>query len=97
MGSGRVFPLDEDYIKCEAFDIPEHWPQLAGLDFPTDRFRYRCEVFSTLNEFLNLISLFSGKCLGLLCLEQPVAAPGYDPWTAGRSIVQGAGVAQDWR
>ena len=36
MGSGRVFPVEEEYIKCEPFEIPAHWPQLAGLDFGWD-------------------------------------------------------------
>lgn len=36
MGSGRVFPIEEDFIKVEPFAIPEHWPQLAGLDFGWD-------------------------------------------------------------
>lgn len=36
LGSGRVFPIDEDEIKCEAFQIPAHWPQIGGLDFGWD-------------------------------------------------------------
>lgn len=36
MGSGRVFPIDEDEIKCSAFAIPPHWPQIGGLDFGWD-------------------------------------------------------------
>ena len=36
MGSGRVFPIDEDGIKIDPFEIPEHWPQLGGLDFGWD-------------------------------------------------------------
>lgn len=32
LGSGRVFPVDEDEIKVDAFEIPPHWPQLCGLD-----------------------------------------------------------------
>lgn len=36
LGSGRVFPVDEDEIKIEAFDIPAHWPQIGGLDFGWD-------------------------------------------------------------
>jgi phage terminase large subunit-like protein len=33
MGSGRVFPIDEDEIKVAPFAIPTHWPQIAGMDF----------------------------------------------------------------
>src|SRR5437870_9036512 len=27
LGSGRVFPIDEDELMVSAFDIPEHWMQ----------------------------------------------------------------------
>lgn len=36
MGSGRVFPIDEDEIRCDAFAVPSHWVQLGGLDFGWD-------------------------------------------------------------
>lgn len=36
MGSGRVFPIEEEFIKVPAFDIPAHWPQLGGIDFGWD-------------------------------------------------------------
>ena len=36
LGSGRVFPIDEEDIACEPFQIPEHWPQIGGIDFGWD-------------------------------------------------------------
>lgn len=36
LGSGRVFPIDEDDIKVAAFPIPSHWVQIGGLDFGWD-------------------------------------------------------------
>lgn len=36
MGSGRVFPIVEEFIKVESFEIPPHWPQICGLDFGWD-------------------------------------------------------------
>lgn len=36
LGSGRVFPIDEDAIKVKAFELPDHWPQIGGLDFGWD-------------------------------------------------------------
>lgn len=36
LGSGRVFPVREDSIKIEAFQIPSHWTQICGLDFGWD-------------------------------------------------------------
>ena len=36
LGSGRVFPIDEDDLKVAAFSIPTHWVQIAGIDFGWD-------------------------------------------------------------
>lgn len=36
MGSGRVFPIEEEYIKIAPFEIPSHWTQLCGIDFGWD-------------------------------------------------------------
>lgn len=36
LGSGRVFPIDEDEIRVEPFSIPADWPQLCGMDFGWD-------------------------------------------------------------
>lgn len=36
LGSGLVFPVSEDSIVIEPFEIPPHWPQIAGIDFGWD-------------------------------------------------------------
>lgn len=36
LGSGRVFPIDEDEVRCEPLAIPAHWPHVGGLDFGWD-------------------------------------------------------------
>ncbi len=38
MGSGRVFPVAEEAIKCAAFQIPYYWPRICGIDFGYDHF-----------------------------------------------------------
>ena len=35
-GSGLVFPVAEDDIVCEDFDLPDHFPRLAAIDFGYD-------------------------------------------------------------
>lgn len=35
-GSGMVFPIPDDEIMCEPFEIPSHWPRIAGIDFGWD-------------------------------------------------------------
>lgn len=36
MGSGRVFPIEEERIKCDPFQIPNHYVQLGSMDFGWD-------------------------------------------------------------
>lgn len=36
LGSGRVFAIEEEKIKEEPFEIPNHWAQIGGLDFGWD-------------------------------------------------------------
>ena len=36
LGSGLVFPIDEESIKEEAFAIPEYWTRVVGIDFGWD-------------------------------------------------------------
>lgn len=36
LGSGRVFPVDEDFIKTPMIPIAPEWPQIGGLDFGWD-------------------------------------------------------------
>lgn len=36
LGSGQIFPINEDHIKCTPFEIPAHWPRIAGIDFGWD-------------------------------------------------------------
>jgi len=36
LGSGAVFPVADEQIRCEPFAIPDHWPRIAGLDFGWD-------------------------------------------------------------
>lgn len=36
MGSGLIFEVDEDEIKCEPFQVPQHWFVINGMDFGWD-------------------------------------------------------------
>lgn len=36
LGSGRIFPIEEEKITVAPFAIPAHWPQINGLDFGYD-------------------------------------------------------------
>lgn len=36
LGSGRIFPVEEELLRVAPFEIPKHWPQIGGLDFGWD-------------------------------------------------------------
>ena len=36
MGSGLVFPVEESSIVVPPFEMPKHWPRIAGIDFGYD-------------------------------------------------------------
>ena len=36
LGSGRIFPVAEESITVDPFEIPKHWVQICGLDFGWD-------------------------------------------------------------
>lgn len=36
MGSGRIFPVAEEEIVCEPFEVPKIWAQINGIDFGWD-------------------------------------------------------------
>lgn len=36
LGSGKVFPVPQTGIICQAFPIPDHWPRIGGIDFGWD-------------------------------------------------------------
>ncbi|MNX84537.1 Terminase-like family protein [compost metagenome] len=36
LGSGRIFPVEEDAIKVAPFSVPGHWPRINGIDFGWD-------------------------------------------------------------
>jgi phage terminase large subunit-like protein len=36
LGSGRVFPVAEEVVAVDGFSIPQHWPQIGGMDFGWD-------------------------------------------------------------
>jgi hypothetical protein len=44
LGSGRVFPVSEDLIRCEPREWPDHWPRIGGMDFGWDHYAAFAEL-----------------------------------------------------
>jgi phage terminase large subunit-like protein len=36
LGTGAVFPISDDDISTDPFEIPDHWPRINGIDFGID-------------------------------------------------------------
>lgn len=36
LGSGRVFPVAEEVLREDAFEMPTHWTEIGGMDFGWD-------------------------------------------------------------
>ena len=36
IGEGAIYPISDEFIMCEPFDIPPHWMEIGGLDFGWD-------------------------------------------------------------
>lgn len=36
MGSGRIFPVAEEAITVQAFEVPDYWARIGGIDFGWD-------------------------------------------------------------
>ena len=36
IGEGAIFPIEDDVLKVDPFDIPPHWMEIGGLDFGWD-------------------------------------------------------------
>jgi hypothetical protein len=45
MGSGRVFPVDEESLLVDPFECPKHWLRLGALDFGWTHYAAFCELW----------------------------------------------------
>lgn len=36
LGEGAIFPVSDESIQCDPFEIPKHWRQIGGMDFGYD-------------------------------------------------------------
>lgn len=44
LGHGRIFDFSEEFITCEAFEIPSHWFVIDGMDFGWDHPQARIKL-----------------------------------------------------
>lgn len=63
-GSGLVFPIVDDDIRIEPFEIPKHWVRIIGIDFGWDHpFAIACLAYDTETGTAYLYDCFRGSKL----------------------------------
>ncbi len=94
LGSGAIYPLSEDAITCEPFNIPEYWPKVYALDVG---WNWTASLWGAIDRESDIVYLYSEYKAGQA--EPPIHAaavnargnlPGViDPASRGRSQIDG--------
>lgn len=105
LGSGLVFPVEQSRIECDAFEIPDYFARINGLDFGLDHpaafvscawdretnIFYVCDCFKESNKLIPVVaSAIKSRGGG----DAPVAWP-HDGMR--RDSGTGTGIAQQYR
>lgn len=102
LGSGVIYPVPEDSILCDPFDIPEYWPRAFGMDVGWKR---TAGVWGAWDRQSDIIYLYSEYYVGE---EKPqVHADGFkargdwipgaiDPAANGRSQKDGEALKDEY-
>lgn len=102
LGSGSIYPVPEEDIKCAPFEIPEHWPRVYGMDVGWNR---TAVIWGAIDHESSTVYLYSEHYRGQA--EPSVHAdtiksrgdwiPGViDPAARGRSQRDGTNLLQDY-
>jgi phage terminase large subunit-like protein len=94
LGSGAIYPLGEDEITCEPFEIPKFWPKVYALDVG---WNWTAALWGAVDQENDIVYLYSEYKAGqaeppihaaAICSRGPL--PGViDPAARGRSQIDG--------
>jgi phage terminase large subunit-like protein len=101
LGSGAIYPVQEDEIVVDDFVIPKHWPKAYGLDVGWNR---TAAAFGAVDRDADVVYLFSEHYQGQQEPSTHVAAINargrmngvIDPASRGRSQKDGEQLLQDY-
>lgn len=103
LGSGAIYPVPEDQIVVDDFDLPDHWPRAYGLDVG---WNCTAATFGALDRDADVLYLYSQHYMGQQEPSSHVAAingrgkwiPGtIDPASRGRSQIDGEQLLKAYR
>jgi phage terminase large subunit-like protein len=98
LGSGRIFPVEEDSIACADREFPRHWPRIGGMDFGYDHPFAAVElVWDRDTDTVTVVKTYRHR-EGSPVLHAAALRPwGKLPWAwprdGSRETLEGAGVA----
>jgi phage terminase large subunit-like protein len=99
LGSGRIFPVTEESIAYDAFDMPKHWPRIGGMDFGWDHPFAACELCWDRDSDVVYLTKAYRKRESTPILHAAALKPWGDwlPWAwprdGHRETLEGAGIA----
>lgn len=102
LGSGAIYPVPEEDITVDDFEIPAHWPKAYGLDVGWNK---TAAVFAAIDRDADVVYLYSEHYMGEAEPSTHVAAirargamlPGViDPASRGRSQKDGEQLLQNY-
>ncbi len=103
LGSGAIYPVDEEDVVVKSFEIPEHWPRAYGMDVGWNR---TAAIWAARDPETSVIYLYSehykGKAEPVIHTEAIKARGEWisgviDPAAAGRSQKDGIQLLQVYR
>jgi phage terminase large subunit-like protein len=102
IGAGLIYPVPEDVVTCEPFDIPKHWPRSYGLDVGWNK---TAALFGAIDRETDIGYVYSEHYQGEVEPAVHVAAikargrlPGaIDPAANGRSQMDGRKLIQEYQ
>lgn len=61
LGTGAIYPVPEEVVLCDAFEIPEYWPRAYGLDVGWNR---TAAVWGAWDRESDVVYLYSEHYMG---------------------------------
>ena len=103
LGSGAIYPVPEEEIKCRPFEIPDFWPRVYALDVGWNR---TAAIWGAIDRDSDTVYLYSEHYQGQAepaVHAQAIKARGkwipgvIDPASRGRNQADGQKLAQTYR
>lgn len=94
-GSGMVFPVSNETISVNPFDVPDHWPRVYGFDYSKKR---SCAVFAAIDPLSSVVyiyDIFVSTSFDFIQLSNAIRIRGGD-WMFGLAETKNSSYDSDY-